>query len=279
MSRQPGQRGFIDRRLFQHERANQAIAARGKKTIMNNQAVPGGFTLLPTPLVRVESRETGNIARQFLVSVMPPTRGDGTTPYLSTFDGQAGAYPSGIYTAPQLPDIASALQISLQWGAGGVRYVTAFDYPAVGGVYALTADALDVSVNVKGAQVINYNSQNLIPVIGAFYVEGQPVDPTPMGWAEPNVSIAGLGEASWAVKPFTKDVNLVVGTTGAAVERFAVTFKNTLGTAISLADYLVQAPGSFVQTLQVPRQATVMTITNRTATAKDIYMEWGIGIS
>lgn len=258
-------------------RNGEAAQVRGYRKRLLTSGVAPNLVLLPTPLIRANLPDP----RQLLVTVMPPTKGDGVTPYASTFDG--AAYPpvgGNIFTAPVLPGVLTALQVLVMWGAGGIRYQTAFDYPAVGGTFSITADSLDVSVGFKGNPApIVFASENEVPVVAAQYVEGAPVDPTPMAWLETPLALGGLADAFYAIKPFTEDVNLWVGTTGAAVERYGVEFLNTAGATLVSADFLVQAPGSDVRTLQVPRQATVMRVVNRTAVAKTVSIEWGIGLS
>lgn len=259
-------------------RAKDFTAVRGRRIVMQTQAVVGGLVLQDTPLIR----QSFNKGTELLVTVMPPTKGNGITPYVSTFDGLA--YPpvgGAIFTAPTLPGTTSSLQILVSWGAGGIRYQTAFDYPALGGTFSITCDTLDVSVRLRGVPPpgAQYTDPNEIPVIGAHYVEGAPVDPTPMAWMEPVLGLAGGADAFWAVKPFAKDVIITVGATGAAVERWGYDWLNTAGAVLASFDRLFQAPGSEIVTLQVPRVATVLRVVNRTAVAKSLNIEWGIGLS
>lgn len=239
------------------------------------ETVPSGvnFVLRKTQLIRQQHMPMG----EYLVTMMPPTRGDGVVPYVSTFDG--AAYPpvgATIYTAPALPDPASCLQVSVDWGAGGIRYQTAFDYPALGGTFSITCDRMDISVGVKGNQAIAYNDINLVPVVGAFYVIGAPVDPTPMAWLEPVGGVLAGADAFWAVKPFSKE--LVFSVAGAATTT-RIEFLNTLGTTLWSRQYVRGAGTSDIaDVVQVPRQATVVRFVCLGGAAT-IYLEWGIGLS
>lgn len=247
-------------------------ATRGARQRMESTAVVGGFALRATQLIREQTLPMG----QYLVTMMPPTRGDGVVPYVTTYDGTA-VYPAPaplINTAPILPDPAAALQVAVSWGAGGVRYQTAFDYPVVGGTFSITCDAMDVNVSVKGGQVIAYNDVNLIPVVGAFYVLGAPVDDTPMAWLEPVIAVPAGGVANFAVKPFAKELafsaNIAVSV--------RVSFMNAAGTLLWDRLYTkVAGTTDIADTVQVPRQAAVVAITAAAGTA--IFLEWGIGLS
>ena len=250
-------------------------ATQGAKTRMANTPVPGGFALNRTQLIR----EQRIPMKEYLVTVMPPTTGNGVTLYVSTFDN-TNIYPPGggtIYSAPVLPDPAAALQMLVSWGAGGIRYQTAFDYPALGGTFSITCDAMDIDVGVKGNQVIAYNDLNLIPVVGAFYVEGAPVDDTPMAWLEPLGAVPAGGNTFWAVKPFAKE--LVFAINGGAITSVRVEFLNTAGTTLWVRNYTrVVGDPDVADTIQVPRQATVVRIVclGGAGTAS---LEWGIGLS
>lgn len=268
-SRRSGYAGAV---LADQKRDGEFVAMRGRRTVMLTQPFGGNVTLLPTPLIRASKLQP----RQWLVTMMAPTIGAGSTPYAATFDGDAYPPAGGdIYTAPLLPDIPAALQVAVQWGAGGVRYETKFDYPALGGTFSVTADAMDVFATVKNPQAIVYVAAN-VPVIGAFFVEGAPVDDTPMAWAEEGINVLAAGAPAWSVKPFAKELLLIAEP---AITDLRVQWLNTLGTVLSQLDFAAVAGNSYNLRLDVPRQATVVRVTNRGAVAGGVWLEWGIGLS
>lgn len=247
-------------------------SVQGARQHMNTQPFGGNVTLRPTQLIREQHLPMG----QYLVTLMPPTTASGITPYVSTFDGGVfPAVPPAIYSAPLLPDQPAALQVAVSWGAGGIRYQTAFDYPANGGTFSITCDRMDVNVGVKGDQAIAYTPDQ-VPHIGAFFVLGAPVDDTPMAWLEQGLNINAAASASWAVKPFAKELLLYVESLITSVR---IEWLNTRNITLVQIDQAPTVGNTSILRLDVPRQATVVRITNRGAAAGAVFLEWGIGLS
>lgn len=266
-------RGAIDLPEFRTRGSIEQTAIRGKREQVQLTGAGGGnFNIAPTTLVRANI----GTPRQVLVTIVAPTIPSGALPYSSTFDGLP--YPpvgGAIFNAPVLPDVAAALQVKVVWGAGGARFETLFDYPALGGTFSITCDTLDVSVQAKSAQAMTYTAANA-PVVGAFYVDGAPVDDTPMAWLELGQAVAAAAAPAWPVRPFAKELLLWVEP---LVTAFTVEWLNTAGTVLAQIKRTTTAGNTFMDSLQVPRQATVVRFTNTGAVAGSVWMEWGIGLS
>lgn len=256
--------------MAQHREHKSILGSRQR---MLTNGLPGAIQLAETQLIRASVERP----RQFMVTVAPPTRGNGALPYVSTFDG--GAYPPvapALYTAPPLPDPAGALQLFVRWGAAGVSFETAFDYPALGGVFGITCDTVDVNVRVKGPQPIAFADENEVPNVGAFLVEGTPADPSPMAWLESPASIVPGNDVFYAVKPFSREVR--IRTSGAT--RMTIEWLNTAGTTLASRELTVVAPDDLFIVEPVPRQASVLRIVVTTGSNPSaVYTEWGIGLS
>jgi hypothetical protein len=271
-------RGQIDLPAHRRPGTDEQTAIRGFQKRMLTTPSGAGVQLQPTPLVRANLAQP----RQWLVTLFAPTRGAQPLPYRSTFDGTNAVPTSATFGAPTFNAaglILQTLQLHVMWGAGGVRNETIFDYPLVGGTFSITADSMDINAQMRSAEPVVYGATEDIPVISGFYVPGAPVDPTPMAWLEFPVALAGLADIWYAIKPFSKSVHLMVGTTGVAVERIGVEWYNTAGAQIAGTEHLQQAPGSFDLTLEPPHVATLLHVVNRTAVAKSLTVEWGIGLS
>lgn len=264
-------RGTINKPSFRRQGTEEQTAVRGWKGPLQSQPTGVGTnrTILETSLIRANIPTP----RQWLVTLMTPTVGNGVTPYRATFDGGAAFPPAGTFTAPTLPNPVAALMVKVLWGAGGVRFETQFDYPALGGTFSITADAMDISVLPRSNAVISYTLPNDIPVIGAFYVPGAPVDDTPMAWLETPVNIAVAASAFWSVKPFAKDVLVWLGAQDATL-----TWLNTQGFTVAQERIVVAAPATVQVRRDVPRQASVLQVTNN-AGGIAAFLEWGIGLS
>lgn len=263
-------------------------AARGQRQKMDTElapfpAPPGTFLLKSTQLIRAQSKEH---PRQWMVTMMPPTTQSGVLPYMSTFDAGPYVPGSGDYSAPVLPDVFAALQVALDWGAGGIRYQTRFDYPAIGGTFGVVADMMDVNVQLKPSvgQPIAYNPED-VPVVGAFYVDGAPSDPVPMSWLESPQDLApeGGNDANYSVKPFSKYLNVgmfatqIVDTPGALL----VQWLNTSGSLLSQNQLQIRFEAAYeaFRRIRVPRQATVVRFVNLGLRPITVYPEWEISIA
>ena len=227
--------------------------------------------------------------RQWCITVMQPvTDASGVNPWVSTFDG--GAFPvvgGAIFTAPVLP-VNTSLQLLLRWGAGGVAFETAFDYPFAGGVFGFTADTMDLNVGFRGVAPV-YGDPLDVPVVGAFMVPGQVQDSAPLRWRELDplgltgfIDIGAGNTASFAVKPFTRRVRI---SSPDATTRYRVVFVDANNATLWEENIAIAVgPGTAVlgqsppsSTLQVPAAAAVMTIVNNGG-ASVWTVEWEIGL-
>lgn len=260
----------------------------GNRSRLNVRPTLDAFIVTQTQLIRAQL----DYPRQLLVSLMQPTKGNGVNPWVSTFDGLGSGtgppipYPQVVppepylFTAPYMPGPAHALQVRLQWGAGAVRYETRFDYPQTGGVFGVTADQLNLDVIPKAeeGQSLSYATENDIPVVGAFFCEGAPADPTPMAWLEVPRTLVGATDAWYAVKPFSKTVN--VCSMSRVIASVTIEFYNTVGDVLWSTSISQTASDTLRVELDVPRQATLMRIANGAPLAnQEIVAEWGIGLS
>jgi hypothetical protein len=269
-------RGDIDKHAFRREGTREQTAVRGFQTPINTRVITGGFQMVETSLLRANMP----IPRQWLVTLAAPMRGPQPLPYRATFDGTSTAPDATNFGAPPLVSVGQpleTLQVTLRWGAGGVRSQTAFDYPMLGGTFSVTADSMDVGVTSKYGSAVTFGSAGEIPIVAGWYVEGAPVDDTPMGWSELPCTIAALGNAYFSVKPYAKE--LLVSITDA--DQVRVEWQNAAGATLAVVRVFANvatSPGD-QPVLQVPRQAVVARVVNDGASPVSVYLEWGIGLS
>lgn len=274
-------RGDINKPSFRRDGTEEQTAVRGFQKRMDTSPVAGGGAqLVETSLLRANFAKP----RQWLVTLAPPMRGAQPLPYRATFSGVTpGVVPTvGNFGAPPITSVGTpqeTLAARVRWGAGGVRSETAFDYPMTGGTFAITADSMDISVAAKFGGTVVFGAQDEIPVVAGWYVEGAPVDATPMAWAEIPVTVAGGNDVYFAIKPYAKTVTIRADTTGAAVERIQVEWLKSDATLVARNVYDVQAPSSFDLVLEPVHAATVLRLVASGAVAKTFYVEWGIGLS
>lgn len=246
-------------------------AVIGKRARMNVAPAVGGFTLQETQLVSARVDKP----RQFLVSIMPPITGSGDLPYNAPVDGTALYVPGTGLSAPFLPDLSAALQLYMRWGAGGVAYQTRFDYPAHGVVFAVTFDTMDLRATVRGPQSVLYPTENDIPNVGAFMVEGAPADATPLAWQESPGALAAAASLFYSVKPYAR--RLRVSAQGATGLR--VTFLDTQSATVFQESATPGAGNTPVLDVPVPVAGTIVQVTNTGATPATVYLEWRIGFA
>lgn len=218
--------------------------------------------------------------RQWMVTLMQAVTGKSSvSPWQASVDGGTVFPFANYFTAPQMPDPDRYAMVDLRWGAGGVAFNARFDYPTRGGVFALCADTVDINVSMRDPLAsTTYTSLDLIPVVGAFMVEGQPADPSPLAWLEPAAVVNLAATRTWVVKPFARTVNIVIASvsTTASVQFLSAS-------AALLQQRTVKPPAAGVdvvlQDIPVPAQAAVMQVTNVAGANATVYIEWGIGLS
>jgi hypothetical protein len=200
----------------------------------------------------------------------------GVSPWESNWDGTGITFPiaaPNVFTGPQLPFGGNALAMKLRWGAGGTSFETRFDYPVAGASFGVTADMVDLSALPRGV-IPTYANPGLVPIVGAFMVPGVAADPSPLRWfdvASGLLSSAGIAVAMWSVKPYARRVRVeLLGGPSASVD---IIFEDTAGSIIS--QQRVAAPGTFI--VDVPAQATILEVSNNTATNISVRVEWYIG--
>lgn len=269
-------RGQIDKPSFRREGTREQTAVRGFQTPVATRPITGGFEMTETSLLRAN----WPIPRQWLVTLAPPLRGAQPLPYRATFDGTATVPTGANFGAPQMLSVGQpleTLQVKLRWGAGGVRSETRFDYPMLGGTFSITADSMDIGVASKYASAVTFGSTAEIPIIAGWYVEGAPVDNTPMGWSELPCGVLAGADAYVSIKPYAKE--LLLGMAGATQAR--IEWLNASTATISIVRVFPTVIGSPMEQviLQIPRQAVLVRIVNDSAANGTFYLEWGIGLS
>lgn len=202
---------------------NKAI--QGARQRMLSTDIGGGLVRVQrTQLISARVDEP----RQFLVTLAQIATEQGSTPWEASFDGYLGTWvpPGLVFNAPAVPSVSvggvfsTVLQCNLRWGAGGVSYTAAFDYPVAGGSFGITADTIDINVGFRGNASPGGIEPERVPVIGAFMVEGVAADPQPLRWAESTRAFAPGEFLWWSVKPYARKLRLMcpfAGTVGGMV--------------------------------------------------------------
>lgn len=240
----------------------------GKQQLMNFQgtAVPGDVLLQPTQLISARIDKP----RQFIVTLQQPTKVQTVTPWLDNFNGALAYNPAvAQFGAPRGMQF---LRCRLRWGAGGVAFVTEFDYPSTGGAFGVTCDQMDLTVDTVIPLPFPVAD---VPVIGAWYVEGRAADPSPLRWRELSAIINAGAALSWSVKPYTRAVRLGFQGRPAAPD-ITITFVDVDGNTLwtERPDFAVNPLSSIV--LEVPAHASVMTIASVAGAA--VTIEWMAGL-
>jgi hypothetical protein len=254
---------------------HEPIAVIGVQKRLLVQGVEPNLIVQPTQLIAAQQLAP----RQWVVTLMQPVKLGGVQPWQSTFDGSA-AYPPVaplLFTAPQLPRnpvaaavVIGALVVKLRWGAGGVAWNTEFDYPAAGGVFGVTADNINIDVALK-SDVAPYVLLADVPVVGAFMVEGQASDPSPLRWFEGSAQVANGTSGFWAVKPYARKLH--VTTIDATLTN--IVWRDTVGNVLR-RHRLPAAPVDI--DIDVPGQATVVEVANGGAAVTAYALEWKMGL-
>jgi hypothetical protein len=258
-------------------------AITGKRTRLDFNGLPPNLKPKSTQLISAR-----NLApRQWVVTLMQPVSGDsGISPWISTFDGGI-VYPPvapAIFTAPQMPASAfePGLQVTIRWGAGGAAWQTKFDYPAVGGMFGITADALDLDVDFRDpAAIAVYATEGQIPVIGAFMVEGVNIEPTPLRWREDPVDLATNVPAFWAIKPYARRLRLATHVDTTLIVSWLDRTGNNLWQDIvrpAVGNGAVTALG-VEAILPVVQNAVAIAVNSDAVAVAVINLEWQIGLT
>jgi hypothetical protein len=218
---------------------------------------PGGFLL--TNNVQLISERVAS-PRQWLVTVLPITlaRAVGIVPWLAPWNGIPGALPVA-GDVPWGSSLASRpYRVGLAWGAGGVRSLTEFDYPANGGTFAVVADTLDLNVYdpVSGTTVIP--DAGSAPVFGAFMAPGTPAYTSRMTFLDVTANVHLAEVAYYAVKPFARRVFISQSEATTAATPYIVEFLDAGGNVV-LGDLSTNAAD--VAELPVPCGSTIMRVT------------------
>lgn len=254
----------------------------GYLTPMATTPQAGGLvTLNDTQLITARVNEP----RQWVITMAQVGRaGNPQGPWLQNFDGTPYNNVTAQFGAPvtpQQPGVSlSMLQVRVSWGAGAVRFSTAFDYPLMGGSFGLTADTVNVDVTLHSAAAQTPILPATVPVVGALMVPGQAVDPTPLRWLEPEVNLPANSGATWSVKPYARKVHIVAPTCAKIFGGFFI----VTGVANNLQmvkrfNYVEPVAGAGIDVVvDVPAQAEALGFTNNTAGAAVVDVEWHIGL-
>lgn len=275
-------------------------AIRGARNRLNTFDAPGGLVgIEATQLISARFDEP----RQWLMTLQCPSKEKGSTPWVNNLDNYQGTFvpPGGlIFSGPTwpstaAPDYFSLLQCTMRWGAGGVSFITQFDYPATGGVFGVTADTIDINVDVKGStNVQTFMQPDNVPVVGAFMVEGVAADPTPLRWQENRglVPVGGIGAHFYTVKPFARKVRIVAPfdslTGGGGGNQLYIQWMALVGPGPGLGNVsttvLVDTEtaglgGGINAVLDVPQGAQLMLMNVLNGVQTNVFVEWYIGFS
>ena len=239
----------------------------GKQGLMGVQgtAVPGQVLLQPTQLISARIDKP----RQFIVTLQQPTKANTVTPWLDAFNGVI-PYVAGV--AFGAPRGMQFLRCKLRWGAGGVAFQTEFDYPSTGDAFGVTCDQMDLTVESAIPLPIPIEE---VPVIGAWYVEGQAADPSPLRWRELSAIINAGASLSWSVKPYTRAVRLGFQGRPAAGDT-TITFLDVDANVLWTERPNFAGAVSSTLVLEVPAHASVMTIASVAGQA--VTVEWVAGL-
>lgn len=257
----------------------------GRVVPMSTLPAAGGLvTLADTQLITARVPAP----RQWLVTIMQTQRlQQPLAPWLQNFDGTPYDNTTAQFGAPVTPQQGgvnlSMLQVRVQWGMGGARWSTRFDYPLMGGVFGLTADAVNIDVKLRSDAAQTAIPANVAPVVGAFMVPGQAADPTPLRWLEPTVNIAQGSGATWSVKPFTRKVRITSVTCGKLTGAFEIVTgaANNLQVIKQFSVTEPVANAGIDVLLDVPAQCEALGITNTASqlgNPANFTVEWYMGL-
>lgn len=264
---------------------NGDAAVIGRQVPMRSVVAAGGVTLADTQLISMRVQDP----RQWVVTLQQPVKGGQQQPWAENFDGAAYEPPPGppgpsIFGAPSLPaqasGVTSKLQCNLRWGAGGVSFLTRFDYPMAGATFGVTADSFDLDVFVQapgGQQAIPAAS---VPVVGGFMVPGIAAEATPLRWLDVTAQV-GVGLfADWSVKPYARRVRVIAPTT----DKVGISFITLNGASIVFVlgttnRFETEAGAGVDAVVDIPAGTEIVRLFNSSAAGpKAITPEWWIGL-
>jgi hypothetical protein len=246
---------------------------QGRLARLNVAGVEPNLIVQPTQLISARV----NSPRQWVMTMAQAMKGDsGTAPW--TFPDGTPIAVNPILTAggniPLMPGESQALQVALRWGAGGAAFQTRFDYPIFGASFGLTADTVDLNVTLKNpAFSTTYASLAVVPVVGAFMVEGVAVEPSPVEWFERLLVVGAAPQSrTWSVKPYSKQLLLTAsGSAGGADQVVWVDSSNTIIEVVVL-------PGDGTFGFDVPLSAVGIIYIKNGAPATSVALRWQINL-
>lgn len=290
-SHRPGEMGAL------HAQSLAGVVASpvniGRASPMSTTNAAGGFRLAKTTLIsqRLDGQNgTPKGPRQLIVTLMPLTKGaSNPTPWNAPWNGTSTDPASGPqpFGAPVLPDPGKGLRVELRWGAGGASVVTQFDYPAGGCCFGVTADTLDLNVIPVDETNHVYASLDVIPFVGAWFVQGQAAEPTPLQWMEIPVNIGEAGLVYYAVKPFARRLEIAAATGAVADLGVQVDWRDTSGALLKRVNipnellYPGQLTGGGLAAaaLEIPSGATYCSVGTGNASGMLLLATWAIGLT
>lgn len=217
----------------------------GRRIVVPN-ATPSG-TLFP--LVTRRGPDARPI--QWVVTLMPLCLpGSETTPWqgvVGTADWKA-------------PIDSRHSQFVLQWGAGGVRMQSEFDWPASGQAFGIVADSIDILFRYRDLAGGANSVQSM--AVAAYIEQGNPAQASPLRTFQ---SQAGPGTLYYAAAPFANRCVISTNTPGAAV---SIAFSTLSGTSLMFASSVLTVPLELV----VPAQTELLQVT--TAAGQAITVNW-----
>ena len=245
----------------------------GKRSVM--QSVPAGanFTLLPTNLITARI----NQPQQWVITVMQALANpNGVTPWNYPAADEGSTNVPGVGTVVPRTSQSSPMQIALNWGAGGAAFQTRFDYPLAGATFGLTADTVDLNVTFRNGSP-TYASQGIIPVVGAFMVQGTAADPSPLRWAEEPRLALSTQTLYWTIKPYARKLLVQIGATHNGANSY-LGWRDGIG-GLFWQRWIPTGYGEYE--LDVPAQASVFEFYNDGAFVGGcpIGLEWRIGLT
>lgn len=256
---------------------NDARSQRGQRRVIST-SIDGGAYKAQGLTQLIGTRESK--PSQWVVTLMQPVAGNGTSPWASPFDSVVpGVTPGADFTAPTIPKL-SPMYVALRWGAGGVAFETQFDYPASGGVFGVAADTLDLNVGFRGA-VPSWATAAEVPIVGAIMVPGVCASTTPLRWRETGagLNLLAIGAAQgtfWAVKPYARSLRVA---SPDIATKYSVTFYDRAANTLWSEIVELGAAIGTSQRFDVPASAVMVNLFSNSAGASTWAAEWEIGLT
>lgn len=218
--------------------------------------------------------------RQLVVTMRQVSRvANPVTPWVATQGSPA-------FNGPDL-STTTVMRTRVRWGAGGVSFLAFFDYPLAGGVFGLTAESLSVDVTwwdyaTASAAPPTFGSADIVPVVGAFLVEGVVADPSPLRYAEDLLALAASPAPASAavlnVPPYARQLALASNSTNAIT--LEVAFQTGGGATIDAQRVTAPAGAGARVVLDVPSQACSVLVSNQDGVnAINVRPSWRIGLT